>query len=412
MNIAPLSASDFIPTWFDWLLRSTLISAAALWMLNLRRHHRASSRSAIARLGLIGVAALPVLGATLPPLSLPAPTSWQPYLQRTPAHLVAQALAPRWQAFDVLLHALYLVPVVLLLSSLVFSLRRLTDLACVSRDVAEPVWLDALARGMKLHGIRSRVDLRVSTEIASPLSFGWWRPTLLLDPATLARPEEAESVIGHELAHIARGDWVVLLLARLLCALLWFNPCVWLLAARNSELIELAADERAIGRGCSDRADYAQTLLNVLRRARTTSRLAANPMITTSTLSERIASLLTPTDTTPAPLRATVLTCLGASLFCVLVSTFEPRASATSLEMQRALQTLQQQVASAKAARDATRWQFEQINRMVVSKAGFVSAPGSSLHARWLALQQQNSEAENTLQQMQHLLMLLQSRPS
>src|SRR3546814_2039916 len=90
-------------------------------------------------------------------------------------------------------------------------------------------------------GFKHGTALLVSEELRSPISWGVLRPTIVLSPHAVAAVGEAEAIIAHELAHVARLDWAKLLAARLACALFWFNPLVWMLARESHQLREEAA---------------------------------------------------------------------------------------------------------------------------------------------------------------------------
>ena len=58
-------------------------------------------------------------------------------------------------------------------------------------------------------------------------------PTCGLPSEALAWPEERiRIVLGHELAHARRRDWLVQIAADLLRAVYWFNPLVWIVCRR------------------------------------------------------------------------------------------------------------------------------------------------------------------------------------
>ena len=106
---------------------------------------------------------------------------------------------------------------------------------------------------------RPRSDLAsVSDQVPAPLSWGWHVPVILINRDALAHPSEAEAIIAHEAAHLARLDWPRLLAARFAVALFWFNPLVWLLERRHLQDVEEAADAEAARRVEPTR--YAQTL--------------------------------------------------------------------------------------------------------------------------------------------------------
>ena len=135
--------------------------------------------------------------------------------------------------------------------------RRWTRAA---QPVTCPEWLAAFERVRWLARNAESVRLLVSDEVHSPLSWGWRRPVILIDPDTLGQPDDAEAILAHEVAHVARRDWPVLMLSRLAATLFWFNPLVWLLEREVVQQAEEAADCEAAER--VEPARYAETLLS------------------------------------------------------------------------------------------------------------------------------------------------------
>lgn len=120
----------------------------------------------------------------------------------------------------------------------------------------------ALAQRRRLHGVEV---LEVDAPI-SPMLVGIWRPRLLL-PAHLAQftPEQQQLVIAHELTHARRRDPLMLLLATLLQALLWFNPAARWLAGKLAWAQELGCDRQVLaGRPQRERQQYAVALVRQL----------------------------------------------------------------------------------------------------------------------------------------------------
>ena len=78
-------------------------------------------------------------------------------------------------------------------------------------------------------GIRARWF--VTGQLASAATYGFWRPVVLL-PARerLDSPSTLNLVAWHELLHIRRRDWLVVLAEECLHAVLWFQPAVWFLS--------------------------------------------------------------------------------------------------------------------------------------------------------------------------------------
>ncbi len=108
-------------------------------------------------------------------------------------------------------------------------------------------------------------DVRVSDAIGGPVAFG---STILLPPhyADWDLPKR-RAVLAHEGAHIAHGDFYVLLVASLNRAVFWFSPFAWWHLGRLAELAEIISDARAI-EVLQDRVSYAEILLDLMRQAR------------------------------------------------------------------------------------------------------------------------------------------------
>ena len=100
--------------------------------------------------------------------------------------------------------------------------------------------------------LRGRVSTAVCEEgnvyrsefTAEPFVLGVLRPRIYL-PLRLA-PEDAEHVLAHERAHIARRDTWAKPLGWAILSLHWFNPLVWLAYALFCRDIEFACDERVV----------------------------------------------------------------------------------------------------------------------------------------------------------------------
>jgi hypothetical protein len=124
-------------------------------------------------------------------------------------------------------------------------LGRFRRLQAACDDAAIGRRVEALARRL---GIRQAVDVRTSHGLAAPVAFGVLRPVLVLPPAFGERFDrgQQEAILAHELAHLAAGDAVWLLLADLLAAMLWWQPVVWWFRRRLRAAGEAAADEASL----------------------------------------------------------------------------------------------------------------------------------------------------------------------
>jgi hypothetical protein len=126
------------------------------------------------------------------------------------------------------------------------------------------------------------------------VTWGLLRPRILVPASALDWPEDRiRVVLWHELAHVMRHDWPVLIAAGVLRAVHWFNPVVWIAYRRLRQESEQASDDLVLRRGVAA-ADYASHLLAVARdtvRHRHTAS-AAIAIAHPSTLEGRVRAML------------------------------------------------------------------------------------------------------------------------
>jgi beta-lactamase regulating signal transducer with metallopeptidase domain len=106
--------------------------------------------------------------------------------------------------------------------------------------------------------------VRASAAITAPVTVG---SSILLPadcPGWTAATQQA--VLAHERAHVAGGDFYVLLLSQVNRAVFWFSPLSWWLHRRLAALAELASDDAAI-EALGDSPGYAAILLEMARRS-------------------------------------------------------------------------------------------------------------------------------------------------
>src|SRR6185295_12741280 len=99
--------------------------------------------------------------------------------------------------------------------------------------------------------------IRESAAVVTPVTVGVVSPTVLL-PTTWRRwPDDTlQAILAHELAHVARRDPLVAVLAQLNRCLFWFHPLAWWLARTLAAAAEHASDEQAV-RAIGERGRYA-----------------------------------------------------------------------------------------------------------------------------------------------------------
>lgn len=264
-------------------LKSLLIAGLTLGLLTLMKRRSAAERSWVAHIGLLALVIMALAPLVLPSWNVEAPA----LLGRTSTVEAAAADSPPMTAVasvpvaarplpDIKVPArpslsptaaamaLYAVPAAILLFITALALARLIALRARADVLVDGHWLSALARAQRRMGFKHGTALLTSNELSSPISWGLMRPVILLNNRAVEASGEAEAIIAHELAHVARMDWIKLLLARVATAMFWFNPFVWLLAREAHQLREEAADDAVLAADIED-TDYAQLLVGVAR---------------------------------------------------------------------------------------------------------------------------------------------------
>lgn len=155
-------------------------------------------------------------------------------------------------------------------------------------------WHDVATRTSASLRIRRPVSLLLSGDVASPMTWGVFRPHLILPTASMAWSDALRaSVAAHELSHIARRDYGVQLMAFLACAVYWFHPGVWMAARKLRQEAERACDDQVLGLG-TDGEEYASHLIGIARvsRMHRLTGAVAIGMARPSTLEGRIVAVL------------------------------------------------------------------------------------------------------------------------
>ncbi|HEV8063003.1 MAG TPA: M56 family metallopeptidase, partial [Gemmataceae bacterium] len=112
-----------------------------------------------------------------------------------------------------------------------------------SRPILNEYAQDQLAALAGQLGCRRMPRLAESSELSGPALVGWRDPLILL-PANWSAwsRQDLDAVLAHELAHVARGDFVSTCIGRLSLALHFYHPLVHWLASRLRFEQEMAAD--------------------------------------------------------------------------------------------------------------------------------------------------------------------------
>jgi beta-lactamase regulating signal transducer with metallopeptidase domain len=178
------------------------------------------------------------------------------------------------------------------------------------------------------------VPILLSLEGKGPATLGIQNPVLILPEWFLSQASEDEfsSVLGHELAHIRRRDFLLNLVYEFLILPVSFHPAAALIKARIDQTRELACDE--IAAEClSTSTQYARSLLTIAQSISANQRPAtvdyALGLFDTNTLEDRIMNVLARANgirkkwarlSALGVLGLLIATCLGVSAFSFQVT--------------------------------------------------------------------------------------------
>lgn len=179
---------------------------------------------------------------------------------------------------------------------------------------------------LRRHPLRRKVVIRQTDRISSPLTYGIFRPVILLPSGVDWKDKgRLDYVLTHEWIHIRRFDGLAkLMLAAALC-LHWFNPLVWVMYLMANRDMELSCDEALLRQfGRQDvRADYALALISMEERR-------AYPAVLTShfsqhTLKERIRAIMKDKKASKAVIAAALV--VVVVVVCLFGTSAQPRLS-------------------------------------------------------------------------------------
>ncbi|HEY1306426.1 MAG TPA: M56 family metallopeptidase [Vicinamibacterales bacterium] len=171
---------------------------------------------------------------------------------------------------------------------------RVRRLSLHGRELGDGPWreqADEIAREFNIH---QPVRLVHGPHPTLLVTWGSMQPRILLPaPAPGWSDDRIRVVLCHELAHVTRHDWMILIAANLLRSVYWFNPLVWIAYRRLRHESEQACDDLVLARGVAP-ADYASHLLAVARETvlRRHAWSPASAIAHPSTLEGRVRAML------------------------------------------------------------------------------------------------------------------------
>ena len=289
----------------DILLRSSVPLAFGLLFDTCLRSRSAAVRHCVLAVSIGAAVAVLPLSLALPSwsIALPAPmaalanhesvaapASVPATIRTEPAAVTA--VEPRVP----LLPAIWAIGLGIAAGALTVALIRLRRVTMRGRFVRDARWCEATDDIATALGITRPVVLVQTSSSELLATWGVRRPRVLLPShASDWSDERFRVVLHHELAHIARHDWLVQIAAEGVRAVLWFNPLIWIACTRLRRAGEQACDDAVLRQGVPA-PTYATHLIDLARQCRAVHpyRTPAMPMANPSTLERRIVAMLNP----------------------------------------------------------------------------------------------------------------------
>jgi TonB family protein len=312
------------------VIKATLFLWLAGCLIRRLRGRSAAERHLLWAASLAAASILPLLTVYLP--------GWQPswmsdvmaalpasFNRSTPwtvdgnADVVVRAIGVESTPYTVgdLLLAVWIIGMTVSMLRLGVDAMQLSRLSRIAEPVGDRRRLELAGDVAGAVSLRRPFQLLRNPQGMMPVTWGSRRPCVLL-PACADKWNEdrVRHVLAHELAHIARHDWIVHVLAELACAVYWFNPFFWIAKDCLCQESEQAADDVVLEIG-ADGSEYAGHLLDIVRAAQAPLTMSV-AMARPSRLEQRLAALLNDdANRRPTPPR-TQVAAVGATMLIAL----------------------------------------------------------------------------------------------
>jgi len=191
-------------------------------------------------------------------------TGQRPDLHPASGAQAVQVGKPAWPGWPAMMVGVWMAGFCFLMARFVVGLLQVRAIVCQAMP-ANRSTRETAHHCRKETGLKKPVRMLVSPEVATPMLVGVIRPVILLpvDCDQHLTGEELESVLVHEMQHVARRDPLVHFSMSLLVAVYWFHPAAWVAQWQLRRLRELACDEATIASLSNTRKAYASGLVKV-----------------------------------------------------------------------------------------------------------------------------------------------------
>ena len=331
------------------LVKTTLLLVAVLAAHLVLKKSSAATRHLVLTLAICALFALPLLALSMPvwQLEVLPQTVAKPIAASTPvavedewaagavgssspairspspvAHKTdVAAVAPAWRIDPSrAIYGAWALGTALVLARLLVGLLRMRGIVHSGNELTDPALLRILDECREALNLRARPRLVASARVEVPLVMGWLRPVLVVPTEFTAWDDDrVRAVLLHELGHLKRNDWPVLVLGRVVAAVYWFHPLAWCVERCARRECERACDDLVVSSGARP-SDYAGHLLSIARGLmhKPVGVAATLAVVRPSQIKIRLRSILDPVLRRNAPSRRVVAS-MSTALALVLV---------------------------------------------------------------------------------------------
>ena len=191
---------------------------------------------------------------------------------------------------------------------------------------ALPVRSHYVEKWLEQQTLKRPVLVRQSDRISTPLTYGIFRPVILMPKKTDWKNEkQLQYILTHEYVHIYRYDTVTKLLAACALCVHWFNPFVWVMYRLFNRDIELACDESVI-RQFGEKSKSAYSLMLINMEAAKSGLLPFCNNFSKNAVEERITAIMKMKKTSLFAI------CMAAMLIVGVTTTFATSAAGSDRE--------------------------------------------------------------------------------
>ena len=260
-----------------WTLRSALLIGAGYLVMSAVRRIAPVARHRFWLVLLLAAVGLPLLAASgrfVPQssasFSTPAPetiiSTGEAALYSSAAAVDAVSVDPlpdssriEWRP---ILAGLWLVGVSAITLRVLIGLVWLGSLRRRSASTPEPPLSRTIAASLGLSKPVGFLRFASGSNL-QPMTWGFIRPQIGLPHESRDwEKEKLQSVVAHELAHVARKDYGIELLCQCILAVQWWNPLIWIAVRELRKERENACDDLALEMGV-DRRAYADSVFEI-----------------------------------------------------------------------------------------------------------------------------------------------------